>query len=668
MRAAGIAWLASVILASLAGGAVLAGVQTSDQPSDVVLVFDVSNSILRSTDGTNVEFAEALEGIADRVEQVAADLEFGNAKVSFVAFGRQAIPYPANCAALDLHENSLAIARFETCLRRIASEYRAGADAPVTRQINTVNTDHVAALTEAASLLPATSSRSAVIFFTDGEHDPPGTARDNEDVIARVIPAFEGISPLAILPVGLGAGAGAFEDELTAIYAAFLRDMQPCAGRTDFAWPEVIFDSADQAGTAVALALQEVTCSFTVAPTVPPVTPSPEPTAPPLPIGVPTGIRVLGGDRSLTVQFTPPATNAEGIDGYVVRCTPEGGGAPIEAAVDAATELEAEFSDLAPGVGYQCSVVATAGDRTGDPSAISEPVVVLGIPLAPSQPRAEPLDNAARISVDAPTGGIPVEQYGIECTGAGGTVAATGSGTSMVVNGLTNGQSFDCVAYAENRIGKSPASAAVSVTPCGGIFSCNPLLAAGIGGGALLALLAVGFFAYRQLQRRNRVWVTAQVDGGENLPLGWGPDLGVRLEQGEGGWFASAGTYEASPIKVKYEGKNRFLVTSGTRITDVHQGDPAPVRASDGAQHQLILRRYRDRPNEKRVVAAPKDAPTPEKLGARIEGREAAAAAAEAEAAAEAQAEAAEIAAASEVAQIVAGNEAADRREPTEPA
>ena len=57
------------------------------------------------------------------------------------------------------------------------------------------------------------------------------------------------------------------ETELTKIYQAYFRDMEPCEGRASFSWPEVVFPSADAAGTAVALALQEVTCSFTVAPT-----------------------------------------------------------------------------------------------------------------------------------------------------------------------------------------------------------------------------------------------------------------------------------------------------------------------------------------------------------------------------------------------------------------
>ena len=107
-----------------------------------------------------------------------------SAAVSFVVFGRTAIPYRSSCTRIELHEEATAITRFEQCLRSIAQEYRTGLDAPVRARINTTYTDHVAALVEAEKLLPNTSSRAAVIFFTDGKHDPPGTSRDDENVVA----------------------------------------------------------------------------------------------------------------------------------------------------------------------------------------------------------------------------------------------------------------------------------------------------------------------------------------------------------------------------------------------------------------------------------------------------------------------------------------------------
>ena len=627
MRARMLAVLASVAIGAAAGSSVIAGV-TGTEPSDVVLVFDVSNSILLSDDGTNVEFADALEGIADRVEVVAADLAAGNARISFVVFGRQAVQYPANCAQLDLHDDPLAITRFEACLRSIAGEYRAGAKAPVRDRINTQNTDHVAALNLAANLLPAGSSRKAVIFFTDGEHDPPGTARDNENVVARVTPAFAGQTPLAVLPVGLGARAGAFEGELKAIYQAFFRDMAPCVGRESFAWPQVVFPSADAAGTAVALALQEVTCSFTVAPTP---TPTKKPTPKPATFGAPTGVRVLAGDRFLTIQWTPPTTGVKAITDYIVRCTPKGGGLGVESLEGVSTELETEIKGLVPGTSYTCVVAATDGKTLGPFSAASSAVVVLGLPKAPSQPHVEPLDGAARLSVAAPgAGAIPVDQYVFECKNTAGQPArGVGSTPTLVVTGLTNGQTFTCVGYAENSVGRSPASpTSASFTPCGGLLDCNPWLKFVLAGVVIAGLLGVGWVFFRQYQRRNRAWITAQVDGGVNRPLGWGPELGVRLVEDETGWSATPLPPEGAAVRVRYEGENRFAVTMGTRIVHVHQGDPSSVKDDSGTFHQIILRRYRDKPNDRAIPRAA-DSAGSTALGDRLRGSEGEAATAE---------------------------------------
>ena len=95
-----LALVLSVALGTLVGGVTLVAAQTAQDPSEVVLVFDVSDSILESDDGTNVEFATALDDIADRVEAIANDLAVGNATVSFVAFGRTARPYPGGCQQL----------------------------------------------------------------------------------------------------------------------------------------------------------------------------------------------------------------------------------------------------------------------------------------------------------------------------------------------------------------------------------------------------------------------------------------------------------------------------------------------------------------------------------------------------------------------------------------
>ena len=616
---ASIALVLLLALGCLLGGVTGVAAQTAQDPSEVVLVFDVSDSILESDDGTNVEFATALEGIADRVEAIAADLSVGNATVSFVAFGRTARPYPAGCQRLALHEDPAAVARFEACLREIATEYRAGRNAPVKERINTAGTDHVAALAEAADLLPDGSSRSAVIFFTDGQHDPPGTSRDDENVVARVRPAFEGRTPLAILPVGLGAGAGAFESELTAIYEAFFRDMAPCEGRATFAWPEVVFPSGDQAGAAVALALQEVTCSFTVAPTTPPIS-TPTPTAPPA--DAPIGVRVLAGNESLTIQWLPPSSG-EVVD-YLVRCRPAAGGDWIESGEGVSTSTETVIDGLEPGVAYDCEVAATDGTSTGPYAPSPASTIVLGIPGVPGQPRAEPLDAAARLSVE-PVGGVPVEQYVFECTsGAGQAARGAGPDPNVVVTGLVNGETYQCVAHTENRIGRSASSAAsASFAPCAGLFGCNPWAMPVLSVLVIALLLGAVLIAGRLYANRTRIWVTAQIDGGANRSLGWGHEHGLGLDRDDEGWFASSRPLDSAPIRIKYKGKNRFLVQSAVGIRDVHQGDPAPVRVGAGDVHQLTIRLYPKQPREVTATPGAPDQARGNALAARLDGGDA---------------------------------------------
>ena len=631
-RAFTTAWVAALVVGSVLAAPGLVVAQTAEDPSNVVLVFDVSNSILLAEDGVNVEFADALDDIADRVQESAAELAVGNAEISFVVFGRRAIPYPNNCDRLALNDNPAAVERLEECLRAIAAEYRAGEDAPVRQRVNTVDTDHVAALVEAADLLPDRTVRSAVIFFTDGQHDPPGTNRDDENVVARIANAYQGRSPLAILPVGLGTAAGEFEDELTGIYDAYFRDMEPCEGRTSFAWPEVVFEDAEDAGIAVAQALQEVTCSFTFVPepTATP-TPQPTPTIAPEP-GTPIGVQLLAGNESITVQWLTPADGGDRITDYLVRCRPEGGGDAdwIESSEGVSTEPEAVVEGLTPGVSYVCEVAATDGVTQGAFVAAAAPAVVLGAPGTPGQPEAEVGNSSALLRVGAPPDGGAVEQYIVQCTdAAGGRVDASGTTREVVVTGLVNGSSYTCIAFAENAIGRSAASpASRPFGPCGGLFECQPWTQFAVVGGLVAVAIIGTYVAVRRWRSRNRVWITAQLDGGENKPLGWGPEMGLRLSRDaeDGGWQASTEPFDGSRIRVRYTGSARFMVNGGAGIQSVHQGDPAPIRDDEGGIHQLILRRYRRRPRERVATAArpadPAQHPESAELTARIRGRD----------------------------------------------
>ena len=96
--------------------------------------------------------------------------------------------------------------------------------------------------------------------------------------------------------------------------------MPPCVSGTTFEWPNVVFNSPDAAGNAVAAALQAATCTFTVAPTEPPTTPAP-PAAP----GAPRDIRLTPGDGFIDMAWSPPAEGADAITDYRARCTSDDG-------------------------------------------------------------------------------------------------------------------------------------------------------------------------------------------------------------------------------------------------------------------------------------------------------------------------------------------------------
>src|SRR4029077_14777207 len=90
------------------------------------------------------------------------------------------------------------------------------------------------------------------------------------------------------------------------------RDMPACVGGSTLQWPTVGFDSPDEAGNAVAVALQDATCTFTVAPT-------PAPTPRPA-LGAVRSIGLKGGDGRIDVTWLPPTVAPEPVVDYKVRC------------------------------------------------------------------------------------------------------------------------------------------------------------------------------------------------------------------------------------------------------------------------------------------------------------------------------------------------------------
>src|SRR3989337_2208135 len=287
--------------------------QTPPDRSEVVLVLDFSASILEDVANRD-RFAAALDRIADRIDAASPDLIAGDASVTIVQFATSAADY-AGCVDLKLIESPQTVARFADCLRNVAKAYRKGLDPALTRKIG-VDTNYVAAMERAARHLAGDAVRPALILFTDGKHDVPGVA------VSEVQPArdrlFGSRAPFALLPVGMGLSSTERDGlESGLVKLRIIRAMPACVSGTQFDWPQVAFDSPDDAGNAVAVALQNVTCTFTVAPTPGP-TPTPTPT--PEPPSLVRGINPTPGDGRIEVAWSAPLEPTAPIVDYRVRC------------------------------------------------------------------------------------------------------------------------------------------------------------------------------------------------------------------------------------------------------------------------------------------------------------------------------------------------------------
>src|SRR5258705_3671925 len=112
---------AMLIFGALASTAVA---QTGADKSEVVIVLDFSASILVDK-ATRNRFGAAVEAIASRVEATSADLVAGDTTVSIVQFATRAADQPG-CADIKLLGSPTAVAKFATCLKAIATQYRKG--------------------------------------------------------------------------------------------------------------------------------------------------------------------------------------------------------------------------------------------------------------------------------------------------------------------------------------------------------------------------------------------------------------------------------------------------------------------------------------------------------------------------------------------------------------
>ncbi len=585
--------VAIVIGALLSGGALVPNARAVTTPdrSSVVLVFDFSASIL--VDKANrARFGAALEGIAARVDATSADLVAGDATVTIVQFAAKAIDY-SGCTDLKLLGDPAAVARFANCLRSVATAYGKGLDPALSRKIG-IDTNYVAAMEQATKHLPADAVRPTLILFTDGKHDVKGVPVSQVQVVRDRL--FGSRSPIALLPVGMGlqpSERGPLEAGLLRL--RIIQAMPACISGAVFDWPQVVFQTADEAGNAVAVALQDATCTFTVAPVG---TPAP---TPPSKIGAVQGIRLTAGDGRIEVAWSPLPGGTLPIVDYRIRCRASDG-TTIESTEGVSREPTAVVEGLTDGTAYTCEVAAVGpGSTLGPWTAASSTATPIGKPAAPGKPSVQALNEAFQVAVAA-ADPVQVSGFHYECSGDNGATwpsqadAASAQNTTAQVGNLTNGTPYVCRAFALNATGRSDASPiSDAVRPCGTALDCNPVLAPVLGvlgialvGGLILVLLA---FA----RSRRRGYVLAIVDVVHTANLGYGSKLGIGFVRDPLSKRVTGVVADRSPtadIRVHHRGRGRFVVTDRHGRHVATDGEPVMAIDSVGGRHEVVLRAF----------------------------------------------------------------------------
>jgi len=378
-----------------------------------------------------------------------------------------------------------------------------------------------------------------------------------------------------------------------------IREMPACVSGAQFDWPRVVFDSPAEAGNAVAVALQDVTCTFTVAATP---TPAPEPTPTPVPTpGVVRSVRLAPGDGRIEVAWIVPATAPAPIVDYRIRCrSGEGAWTDSEEGVSLKTSVVVE--GLTNGAAYECEVAAVDATSQGSWTAARTTATPVGRPATPAKPVVEALDSAVRIRLSA-EGAPLVSDYSYECSSDEGRtwpiridVAASGITTAEIGN-LTNGVEYVCRAFAANAAGTSdPSDASDAVRPCGSLLECNPLVPPALG---FLGVLALGGFLAALLllyRGRTRGYVVAVVDGIHSANLGHGSRLGIAfVRERPGGPVTGiiADRTKSADVRIRHRGGDRFEVTDRINRYEAVSGQPVTTIDSQRVGHEVILRAFR---------------------------------------------------------------------------
>jgi len=196
----------------------------------------------------------------------------------------------------------------------------------------------------------------------------------------------------------------------------------------------------------------------------------------PPPPGAPTNVTATAGQASASVSWTAPASGGAPTS-YVIQARVAGNptGAP-KTITGTPPATSTTMTGLTAGTAYTFTVTAANADGTGPASTASNAVTPTAAttPAAPTAVSARADSTSALVGWTPPTSDGTILSYTVTPfigAAAQPTTSASGSATSVVVAGLTNGTSYTFRVSATNAAGASPMSAATgSVVPRHSIF------------------------------------------------------------------------------------------------------------------------------------------------------------------------------------------------------
>ncbi len=164
---------------------------------------------------------------------------------------------------------------------------------------------------------------------------------------------------------------------------------------------------------------------------------------------------------SLSVTFTNGASDGSPITGQTATCVSSNGGPTETGTNSGSAAAPIVVSNVTTGDAYICTVTATNARGTSVASAPSLAVIV-GSPAAPSAVTAV-TTAAGQLAVTFTPGsdhGSPILDFTAQCSSSNGGTSGTtsGSASTLVVTGLTPGDTYTCAVTATNARGAGPSS------------------------------------------------------------------------------------------------------------------------------------------------------------------------------------------------------------------